>query len=118
MVLICMFVQINAVFACYGLFFLNRKVIAESLCEKKTRNCCGHCFLQKKVAQASSSRQEDSTEHPVPKSLDEYLSLIQGVEPENRHSLNVSIASRKFEHSLICTLCKGSLPGIDHPPKA
>jgi hypothetical protein len=117
--LLAMFVQINGVLACYSLFFLNRKAIAEKLCEKKTRNCCGHCFLQKKVAAASDeSRPEESSNQPPPKSLEQLLDFVQGIEPESRQALIASVVGRKFIDCLNCNLRTGALPGIDHPPKA
>lgn len=118
--LFAMFVQINCVLACYGLFFLNRKAIAATVCEKKTRNCCGHCFLQKKVAAASDDepRPEDSRQNTATKSLAEQLDMVLGVKPENRHFWNAPVAGRKFTDCPDCNLLGGSSPGIDHPPKA
>ncbi|NTW54471.1 MAG: hypothetical protein HGB15_06895 [Chlorobaculum sp.] len=117
--LLAMFVQINGVLACYGIFYLNRKAIAEKLCEKKTKNCCGHCFLQKKVAAASEeSRPEESGNQPPPKSLEELLDFAQGIEPESRQGWNAPVFGRKFIDCFTCNLRTGALPGIDHPPKA
>jgi hypothetical protein len=118
MTLFAMFVQINGVLACYGLFYFNQKSIAETVCEKKTRNCCGHCFLKKKIAEASGSRPEDSRKHPAAKSIDEPLSVMLGIKPDSQHSPRVPVAGRKYSDCLNCTLCTGSSPGIDHPPKA
>jgi hypothetical protein len=116
--LLAMFVQINGVLACYGLFLLNRKAIAATLCEKKTRNCCGHCFLQKKVAAASDeSRPEDSRNQPPSNSFEKFLDLVQGIEPDGRQGWNVPVVGRKFIDNLNCNLRTGALPGIDHPPK-
>jgi len=56
LMLVGMFVQINCVFVCYGLFSLNQKAIAETVCEKKTIDCCGHCFLHKKIAATSDTQ--------------------------------------------------------------
>jgi hypothetical protein len=116
--LLAMFVQINGVLTCYGLFYLNRKAIAEKLCEKKTKSCCGHCFLKKKIAATSDdTTPADSRNQPPPKSLDELLDMAQGIEPENRQGWKSPVSGRKFNDYLIYTLRTGALPGIDHPPK-
>ena len=39
LMLVGMLIQINSVFFCYGLFYLNQKAIAETVCEKKTMDC-------------------------------------------------------------------------------
>jgi hypothetical protein len=115
--LLAMLVQINGVLACYGIFYLNRQAIAEKLCEKKTRNCCGHCFLKKKIAAtADDSRPADSSK-PFSKSLDELQDMAQGIEQKNRQFWNVTVSSQKFADCTNYTLRAGALPGIDHPPK-
>jgi len=118
MVLLCMVVQLNGVLACYGLFFLKRKVIAETVCEKKTRNCCGHCFLKKKIVEASGSRPEDSRQHSASKSLDEQLSVMEGVAPDSQLSFGVPVSARRFAVCQHCDLRTGFVPWIDHPPEA
>ena len=117
--LLVMFVQINGVLACYGIFYLNRKAIAEKLCEKKTKNCCGHCFLKKKIAAAADeSRPAESSNQPSTKSFDELRDMTQGIESQSRQGWRAPVADRKFIDCLTCNLRTGALPGIDHPPKA
>jgi hypothetical protein len=116
--LLAMFAQINGVLACYGIFYLNRKAIAEKLCEKKTKNCCGHCFLKKKIAAASADSHPADTSKPFSKSFDELLDMAQGIEHKVRQFWNVTVSSQKFADCNNYTLRAGALPGIDHPPKA
>jgi hypothetical protein len=117
--LLAMFVQINGVLACYGIFYFNRKAITEKLCEKKTHDCCGHCFLKKKIAAASEESQSaDSSKSPAPKSIDSLLDMAQGIEQKSRQFWNVTVSSKKFADCTNYPLRAGALPGIDHPPKA
>ncbi|NTU58680.1 MAG: hypothetical protein HGB00_07150 [Chlorobiaceae bacterium] len=116
--LIGMFMQINCVLAYHGLFFLNRKAIAETACEKKTEECSGHCFLQKKI-DAEQDPQPSSTEKPSSsKSLDDILNMVNGLEPVNRQPHLERIAVQRFDDSSIYRLSSGSLRRIDHPPEA
>jgi hypothetical protein len=115
--LLAMFVQINGVLACYGIFYLNQKAIAEKLCEKKTKNCCGHCFLKKKIAATSEDSHSADTSKPSSKSLDELQEMAQGIEQKVPKLWNVSASSLKFADHTNYTLRVGALPGIDHPPK-
>ncbi len=79
LMLIGMIIQINCVFVCYSLFFLNQKSIAETVCEKKTKDCCGHFFLHKKIA-ATTDTQSAPTEKQMPtKTQEELLSVMRQI---------------------------------------
>ncbi|NTU53541.1 MAG: hypothetical protein HGA97_07560 [Chlorobiaceae bacterium] len=117
-VLVCISLQINSVLACYGLFFLNRKAIAATACEKKTRNCCGSCFLQKKVAAANDVKPEEPHQQPPPKSPDELLNMVLGIEPHSRYIYKVSDSGINLIDYPDYHLRTGSLPRIFHPPKS
>ena len=96
LMLVGMLFQINSVFVCYGLFFLNQKSIAETVCEKKTMDCCGHCFLHKKIA-ATSETQPAPTEKQVPtKTQEELLNAMPGVLADMQPALKTESNSRIF----------------------
>ncbi len=44
------------------LFHLNQDYIARHLCEHKTPNCNGHCFLMKQMAKSSNASKDKNTE--------------------------------------------------------
>lgn len=117
MVLVCMSVQINSILACYGLFFMNRQSIAAAACEKKTRQCCGKCFLQKKVAAASESRHEDPQKPVLPKSHEELPGIEQQI-VKDHHLHDDTVCGLHYSDVMNYSLRQGSLPGIDHPPKS
>jgi|WetSurMetagenome_2_1015567.scaffolds.fasta_scaffold313366_2 hypothetical protein len=117
--LLCMFAQINGVLTCYGLFLMNRKAIAVSVCEQTSRDYARACFLQKKIVAAPEEpRPEDCRQRPASKSLAELLAEVQGVEPEIRRFWSAPVAGRTFAPRLTRKLRTGVLPGIDHPPDA
>jgi len=116
--LVAMFLQINNLVVCYALFFLNQKAIAETLCEKKTSDCCGHCFLHKKI-DAANDIQSASTQKQVPtKTLEELLNAMPGLLPEIQHKPLTATTGHRFAspHSLF--LLDGVMRQIDHPPNA
>ena len=118
LMLVGMLIQINCVFVCYGLFFLNQKSIAETVCEKKTMDCCGHCFLHKKIA-ATSETQSSPTEKQVPtKTQEELLNAMPGILADMQHApLNAS--NRHIFTSVPSSfLLDGIFRQIDHPPNA
>ena len=57
-----LFVQINAVPLDYMLFRVNQANIAHNLCEHKTPNCDGHCFLMKQMASATNAAKDKNSE--------------------------------------------------------
>ena len=116
LMLVGMLLQINSVFVCYGLFFLNQKSIAETVCEKKTMDCCGHCFLHKKIA-ATSETQPAPTEKQVPtKTQEELLNAMPGVLADMQPALKTESNSRIFTAVHSSFLLDGVFRQIDHPP--
>ncbi|HWR01196.1 MAG TPA: hypothetical protein VN371_04985 [Chlorobaculum sp.] len=115
--LLGMFAQINCVMTFYGLFFMNRKAIAESVCERKTRDCCGQCFLQKKIDAEHDMQPATSGNKTPTKSLDDMLDMMHGLEPENLHPLLATFAGKRLYDSSSYHLLTGSLLRIDHPPE-
>ena len=116
LMLIGMFVQINSVFVCYGLFFLNQKSIAETECEKKTMDCCGQCFLHKKIA-ATSQTQPASTEKQVPtKTQEELLNAMPGILADMQLAPLTETNNYIFSSAPSSFLLDGVFRQIDHPP--
>ncbi|NTW51621.1 MAG: hypothetical protein HGB22_03435 [Chlorobiaceae bacterium] len=116
--LLGMFVQINCVLTYYGLFYLNRKAIAESACEKMTMECGGHCFLQKKIDAEQDPQPADSGKKASSKSPEEMLAMMHGLEPEHMHPHLAAYTGNKYYDHSIYDLRSGSLRRIDHPPEA
>lgn len=117
LVLVCISVQINSVLACYGLFFLNRKAIASTACEKKTRNCCGKCFLKKKIAATSESPAEETQKPDLPKAHEELPGLVQSIRVVS-HLSDAAASGLHYADYLNYPVRYGALPGIDHPPRS
>jgi hypothetical protein len=118
LMIIGMLMQINVVMTCYGLYFVNRKAIAETSCEKKVKDCCGHCFLKKKIAAATDDPATPSEKQIPSKTLEELLGSQPGmlpgaVYPFAKIPLIVSYSSR---HTFF--LLDGASRKIDHPPNA
>ena len=116
LMLVGMLLQINSVFVCYGLFFLNQKAIAETVCEKKTMDCCGHCFLHKKIAATSDTRSA-STEKQVPtKTLDELLNIMPGMLHDIQRAPLTAHTDHLFKSAHSSSLLDGVFRQVDHPP--
>jgi len=118
LMLVGMFVQINCVFVCYGLFSLNQKAIAETVCEKKTIDCCGHCFLHKKIAATSDTQSAPTGKQLPTKTLDELLNAMPGLLPVIQHAPMTATTSFGFTTSHSSFLLDGILRQIDPPPNA
>ena len=118
LMLVGMLLQINSVFVCYGLFFLNQKAIAETACEKKTMECDGHCFLQKKIA-ATSETESVPTEKQIPtKTQQELLNAMPGILADLQHAPLTTSNSHIFTFAPSSFLLDGVFRQIDHPPNA
>jgi hypothetical protein len=113
-----MLLQINCVLTYYGLFYLNRKAIAESVCEKKTEDCSGHCFLQKKIDAEHDPQPTASGNKASTKSIEEMLDMMHGLEPVNLHPDLASSSGKTYYDLSTYDLRTGSLRRIDHPPEA
>ncbi|MEI7787312.1 MAG: hypothetical protein WCI23_01610 [Chlorobiaceae bacterium] len=118
LMLIGMLLQINGVFVCYGLFFLNQKAIAETVCEKKNMDCCGHCFLHKTIAATSDTKPASSEKQLPTKTLEELFNLMPGLLPDIHHAHVTAAAGHIFTSNLSSFLLDGVLRHIDHPPNA
>ena len=118
LMLVAMLLQINSIFVCYGLFFFNQKAIAEAVCEKKTMDCCGHCFLYKKIV-ATSDTQSASTEKQVPtKTQEELLNAMPGLLPDMQNAPLAATTGPIFTLSHSSFLLDGVMRQIDYPPNA
>ncbi|NMW20807.1 MAG: hypothetical protein HKK67_04105 [Chlorobiaceae bacterium] len=118
LMLVGILVQINSVLVCYGLFFLNQRAIAETVCEKKTVDCCGHCFLHKKIA-ATSDTQSSTTGKQLPtKTLEELLNVMPGLLHDMQHAPLAANTDHIFTSSHPSLLLDGVLHQIDQPPNA
>ncbi|NTW82253.1 MAG: hypothetical protein HGB36_02660 [Chlorobiaceae bacterium] len=118
LMLIGILLQINVVPASYGLYYLNRKAIAEKVCEKKVKNCCGQCFLQKKIAEVTDAPAAQAEKLPQSKTFEELLGTMPGILPVNVniHAKIPAISSYCIpQHVFLLDGVKGT---IDHPPKA
>ncbi|NTW09781.1 MAG: hypothetical protein HGA26_00290 [Chlorobiaceae bacterium] len=118
LMVIGMLLQINVVLACYGLYFLNRKAIAEKVCEKKVKHCNGHCFLKKKIAEATDAPASSPEKQNSPKTLDELLGAMPGMLPgkancEQKIPVLLSYGAR---HPFF--LLDGVKGTIEHPPNS
>ena len=55
--LLTFFLNTNYVLMYYGVFKLNQTILAETVCEKKTEDCKGCCYLKKQIEQQSKDEQ-------------------------------------------------------------
>jgi hypothetical protein len=118
LMLVGMFLQINSALVCFGLFSLNQKVIAETLCERKMTDCCGHCFLLKKINSTNDTQPAPSGKQASTKTLEELLNVMPGLLPDHQHApLRISIGN-SFASAQASRLPDGVKIQIDHPPKA
>ena len=58
--LVTFFLNTNYVIMYYGVFKLNQNILAETVCENKTADCKGCCYLKKKIEQESKDEQSAS----------------------------------------------------------
>ncbi len=116
LMVIGMLLQINVVLGCYGFYYLNRKAIAVTACEKKVRHCNGHCFLKKKIAEATDAPVSSAEQQRTTKTLVELLDAMPGMLPGKVHSFlkNQSISSCAHWQQLMPL--DGVEGKIDHPP--
>jgi hypothetical protein len=116
LVLIGIMAQINSIAVYCGLFSMNRKAIASAVCEKKTRDCCGGCFLKKKIA----STQEDqpaSSEKTLPnKSSEHHLELMPSLEPSANNLKILPSVGARFALTITDLTADGHLPPVYQPP--
>jgi hypothetical protein len=116
LMLVGMLLQINSVFVCYGLFFLNQKAIAETVCEQKTMDCCGQCFLHKKIASTTDTQPASHEKHVPTKTQEELLNAMPGLLADLHHTPLTAAVSHRFTSQHSCYLLDGVFRQIDHPP--
>lgn len=116
LLLLCMMAQINCIAVYCGLFAVNRKAIAETACEKKTMDCCGHCFLQKKIESSGTVAQSPAEKNPSNKFLENLPKQMPALEPMAHLVPVPGNASIRREQSVFPALAEGVHLQIDHPP--
>ncbi|NTW64456.1 MAG: hypothetical protein HGA46_10385 [Chlorobiaceae bacterium] len=115
-VLAGMLLQINCVFVYFGLFYCNQKAIAATLCEKKTKDCCGHCFLQKKIAAVPVTQSPSSDKQTSTKTLEDLLNMMPGLLPADHGTHLISSSGCRFASNRPFFLPDGMTNRIFHPP--
>lgn len=118
LMLVVMLLQANSVVVYYGLFLLNRKAITEIMCEKKTMDCCGNCYLQKQIDAAHDPQPSSSPSQPSAKTLDELLKVFHCLLHDDQNALLSSAKGNTFVAHSPCFLSDGVLRPIEHPPNA
>ncbi len=119
MMMLCgMFLQINIVLICFGLFAYNQKVIAETLCEGKVMDCSGHCFLLKKINTANDIESAPTGKKASTKTLEELLNAMSAALPKLQLALHRLSGDNTFTSARASFLPDGVKLRIDHPPKA
>ncbi len=118
LMLVGMLLQINSVLVCYALFFLNQKVIAETVCERKMTDCSGHCFLMKNINTNTETQQAPSGKPVSGRTTEVMLDAMPGLLPDGQHSLVTISCEQTFTLGQASFLPDGVKFQIDHPPKA
>ena len=113
-----MLLQINSIFVCFGLFAFNQKVIAETLCERKIKDCCGHCFLLKKINTSNDTQSVPSGKQASTKTLEELLNAMPALLPDFQHTPQSIDTGNRYISGRASFLSDGVKFQIDHPPKA
>ncbi len=108
--LLSFFFNTNYVLMYYGVFSLNQKILAETVCEKKTEGCKGCCYLKKKIEQESKDDQSASELLKIKQKLSEFvICFAPFTEPKN------TVFSLSSETSFQLSQGFTSLPG--KPPQ-
>jgi len=118
MMLCGMFLHINSVLVCFGLFTFNQKRIAETFCERKVKDCCGHCFLMKKINSTNDTQSPPSGRQPATKTLEELLNAMPAMLHELQPAPQSILTGIRFISVRASILPGGVTFQIDHPPKA
>lgn len=111
-----MFMQTNYLLVYYGLFQLNRKTLAEEVCEAVVPDCDACCYLDKQMN--AEEKNTGSSAEPIRKNVtrdkinlsDYVLTQIDLACASGLDYLNYS----RFTESLYQSLY---LSSIDHPPR-
>ena len=97
---------------CFTAYQINKKYIAENLCENKSRpsmHCEGHCHLQKKL------KEDEQQNKDTPNSLKNGPELIFWNQPVH-FAFTDSYITFKNKSPNSNLICKPFLPGVFHPP--
>ncbi len=113
-----MLLQINSIFVCFGLFAFNQKVIAEALCERKIKDCCGHCFLLKKINTTNDTQSAPSGTQASTKTLEELLNAMPALLPDFQRTPQSISTGNRYISDPASFLSDGVKFQVDHPPKA
>lgn len=113
-----MLMQINSVLLCCGLFYFNQKTISETLCERKMRECGGHCFLLKQINTTHDSHSAPSEKQASTKAFEELLNAMPGMLHDRQRSPLSAEPGNRFASAHPPLLPEGIKLQIDHPPKA
>ena len=111
-----MMVQISCVQVYRVLFAMNRKAIAERLCEKRTMECGGCCFLHKKIASEQESRETPADNSMPSKPLPDSMELMPGLAPDVPSFNLVRNSSLSFCVDGTAALTDGHAVPPDPPP--
>jgi hypothetical protein len=116
--LLCgMMAQINCVPVYCGLFAMNRKAIAEKACEKRVKDCCGSCFLHKKIASAQETQPSTDGDAPTNKSRSDIPELMPGLEPVDHLIQRLTPEGMMLTSESSLPLPSGYRHPIDYPPE-
>ncbi len=116
LVLFGIIAQINCVAVYCGLFSMNRKAIAAAVCEKKTRDCCGRCFLKKQIASTQENQPASNEKAPPNKSAEDQLHQFQAVEPADHRPEVLPVMGTRFPFAFASHPIAGHLPQVYQPP--
>lgn len=118
MLCLCLFVQCTAQIAVLGLFELNKRYIAENLCENRAKpqsSCCGKCYLGKQLNKAGED-EAPSGDAPVKTVKTEVMPCVlpmpvcaHPVQPVNQVVMTQNPVVAQF-------LGRIYAPAIFHPP--
>jgi len=107
MMLCVMLLQINSVLVCFWLFAFNQKV----------KDCCGHCFLLKKIDAANDIPSDPSGKQASTKTLEELLNAMPAILPKLQLAFQSLSTGNNFALGQAFFLPDGVKFQIDHPPK-
>ncbi len=118
MMLCAMLLHINSILVCFGLFAINQKVIAETLCERKMMDCCGRCFLLKTINTTNDIQSAPSGKQASTKTLEELFDAMPAMLPRLQHVSQRISTDNAYISGRAVSLPDGVRLQIDHPPKA
>jgi hypothetical protein len=118
LLLVGILAQVNSIAVCCVLFTMNRQMIAEKACEKKTRSCCGSCFLKKRIAACSEDRGTPADKTAPNKSNEIHPVQMPGMEPCVNTLPEPGAGSLRRYPADRPALVEGVACRVDHPPSS